>query len=125
MSTSKIAKARNPEARTSKKLPAAASKPNLASKPAGKRKAACADPEPTKPSPEEAPPRVTKQEAVLTLLSRPDGVSVPELMQATDWQQHSVRGFLAGTVKKKLGFRLTSSKADGADRRYRIAARGR
>ena len=48
-------------------------------------------------------------------------------MQATEWQQHSVRGFLAGTVKKKMGLALTSSKAEGEVRRYRIAAprRGR
>ena len=45
------------------------------------------------------------------------------MMQATDWQQHSVRGFLAGTVKKKLGFALTTSKAAGGVRRYRIETR--
>ena len=44
-------------------------------------------------------------------------------MQATNWQQHSVRGFLAGTVKKKLGLELTSSKPDGEVRRYRIVTR--
>ncbi len=67
--------------------------------------------------------RVTKQERMLTLLSRPQGASIEEMMQATDWQQHSVRGFLAGTVKKKLGFWLTSSKPDGGIRRYRIETR--
>jgi hypothetical protein len=67
--------------------------------------------------------RVTKQERVLTLLSRPQGGSIKEMMQATDWQQHSVRGFLAGTVKKKLGFSLTTSKVAGDDRRYRIETR--
>jgi hypothetical protein len=45
------------------------------------------------------------------------------MMQATSWQQHSVRGFLAGTVKKKLGFSLTSSKVADDVRRYRIKAR--
>jgi hypothetical protein len=45
------------------------------------------------------------------------------MMQATDWQQHSVRGFLAGTVKKKLGFLLTASKSTGDVRRYRIETR--
>src|SRR5918999_410203 len=64
--------------------------------------------------------RATKQEHVLTLLSRPEGASIEEMMQTTEWQQHSVRGFLAGTVKKKLGFTLTSSKAEGDVRRYRI-----
>ena len=67
--------------------------------------------------------RLTKQERVLTLLGQPDGASIEELMQATDWQQHSVRGFLAGTVKKKLGFPLTSSKPNGSVRRYRIESR--
>jgi hypothetical protein len=70
--------------------------------------------------------RVTKHDRVLTLLSQRDGASIPEMMEATGWQQHSVRGFLAGTVKKKLGFMLTSSKSDGELRRYRIETkRGR
>jgi hypothetical protein len=67
--------------------------------------------------------RVTKQERLLTLLSQAEGASIAEMMQATDWQQHSVRGFLAGTVKKKLGFSLTTSKAAGDVRRYRIETR--
>src|ERR1700724_2454079 len=49
--------------------------------------------------------RVTKQERVLTLLSQPEGASIAEMMQATDWQQHSVRGFLAGTVRRSSVFR--------------------
>jgi hypothetical protein len=67
--------------------------------------------------------RATKQERVLTLLSQSEGASIAEMMQATDWQQHSVRGFLAGTVKKKLGFLLTSLKPNGGVRRYRIETR--
>ena len=67
--------------------------------------------------------RVTKRERVLTLLSRPEGASIAEMMQATDWQQHSVRGFLAGAVKKKLGFSLASTKGDDGLRRYRIETR--
>jgi hypothetical protein len=67
--------------------------------------------------------RVTKQERVLRLLSRSEGASIEEIMQATDWRQHSVRGFLAGTVKRKLGCPLTSSKTNGDARRYRIENR--
>jgi len=70
--------------------------------------------------------RVTKHDRVLTLLSQRNGTSIPEIMEATGWQEHSVRGFLAGTVKKKLGFTLTSSKGEGELRRYRIdTKRGR
>ena len=70
--------------------------------------------------------RVTKHDRILTLLSRREGTTVAEMMEATGWQQHSVRGFLAGTVKKKLGFTITSSKAPGELRRYHIqATRGR
>ena len=44
-------------------------------------------------------------ERVLSLLSRSEGASIEEMMQVTDWQQHSVRGFLAGTVKGSSAFR--------------------
>ncbi len=70
--------------------------------------------------------RVTKHDRILTLLSRRNGATIPEMMEASGWQQHSVRGFLAGTVKKKLGFPLSSSKVEGELRRYRIdTKRGR
>jgi hypothetical protein len=69
---------------------------------------------------------VTKHDRVLELLSQRNGATIPEMMEATGWQQHSVRGFLAGTVKKKLGFTLTSSKSEGELRRYKIdTKRGR
>jgi len=64
---------------------------------------------------------MTKNAVLLQLLNRADGTTIPEMMQAAGWQQHSVRGFLAGTVKKKLGLALTSSKVEGEPRRYRIA----
>ena len=75
------------------------------------------------PSDERHLKRVTKRDRILTLLSRRDGATIPEIMEICDWQQHSVRGFLVGTVKKKLGLALTSSKVEGDERRYRIATR--
>jgi hypothetical protein len=64
----------------------------------------------------------TKQEAVLALLRQPKGTTVTAIMKATGWQRHSVRGFLAGLVRKKLGLNLVSEASDSG-RVYRIAER--
>lgn len=66
--------------------------------------------------------RVTKCDQVLELLRRKGGVTSAELMTATGWQAHSVRGFLAGTVRKKMGLPLTSAKSETGERTYAIAS---
>ena len=62
----------------------------------------------------------TKQAQVIDLLRRPQGASIAELVTATGWQQHSVRGVIAGALKKKLGLAVTSKKAEDGERRYGI-----
>jgi predicted transcriptional regulator len=66
--------------------------------------------------------RRSKQEAVLALLSRPSGTTITAIVEATGWQAHTVRGFLAAVVRKKLGLNLESEKTDG-ERVYRVTGK--
>ena len=62
----------------------------------------------------------SKQALVIGLLQRPEGATIAQIMEATGWQQHTVRGTLAGTLKKRLGLTITSVKEVGGQRVYRI-----
>ena|SRR5262245_9335348 len=65
----------------------------------------------------------SKQSRVIAMLQSPAGTTIAAMMKATGWQQHSVRGFLAGVVRKRLKLKLGSKKLDG-QRVYQIASAG-
>jgi len=64
---------------------------------------------------------ISKHDQILSLLRRKQGVSFGEMQKISGWQQHSVRGFLSGTVKKRLGLNLQSFKSKNGERRYAVA----
>ena len=64
----------------------------------------------------------SKSAKILELLKRPGGATSKELMKATGWQPHSVRGFLSGTIGKKMGLTVTSTKGEDGERSYSIKA---
>ena len=64
----------------------------------------------------------SKAAKVLDLLKRPGGATSKELIKATGWQPHSVRGFLSGTVGKKLGLAVVSTKGEDGERTYSVKA---
>jgi hypothetical protein len=57
---------------------------------------------------------------MIELLKRPDGATLNQLVEVTGWQAHTVRGAMAGALKKKLGLNIASDKTDGQERKYRI-----
>jgi hypothetical protein len=64
----------------------------------------------------------TKQAAMIDMLRRKDGATVEEIAAATGWQKHTIRGAMAGALKKKLGLDIASDKVEGRGRVYKIAA---
>jgi hypothetical protein len=67
-------------------------------------------------------PEDSKKAQMIALLKLDTGVSLDELVQVTGWQKHSVRGFLSGTMRKKMGLRILSAKNNEGARIYRIAS---
>ena len=76
---------------------------------------------PKSETPKSAARRGTKQALLIDLLERKTGATIDEIVEATSWQAHSVRGAISGTLKKKLGLTVSSEKTEGRGRVYRIA----
>ena len=70
---------------------------------------------------ERKPREGTKQSQMIDLLRRPKGATLAEIVEATGWQQHTIRGAIAGALKKKLGLTITSEKDESRGRVYKIA----
>ena len=64
----------------------------------------------------------TKQAVLIDMLRRDEGATIAQIVEATGWQPHTVRGAISGALKKKLGLTVTSEKTEGGERIYRIPA---
>ena len=87
-----------------------------------KKKASRAKKAPTAATKAQGSREGSKTANVLELLRRKGGVTARELMTATGWQAHSVRGFISGTVGKKMGLTVISAKSDDGERTYSLAS---
>lgn len=90
------------------------------SKPKTKTKTKTAG-KPAAPKPEATRP-ASKQAQLVEMLKRPEGATIAEVVKAMNWQAHTVRGAIAGALKKKLGLKIESDKDDARGRVYRVVA---
>lgn len=74
-----------------------------------------------KPKAISTPRKGTKQALLVEMLRRSEGVTIGQIVEATGWRRHTVRGAISGAVKKKLGLTVTSEKTEDGERVYRIA----
>jgi hypothetical protein len=110
-----------PETKATKKAAAGARRANSAP---AKGKAG------KKAAPKKKAPRSARNDAregsktatILDLLKRPGGATAKELLKATGWQPHSLRGFISGTLGKKMGLTVISTKGEGGERSYSVKA---
>ena len=96
-------------AKQAKVAPKKQAKEKVASKKAAKVKEA------------KVPREFSKKNIILDLLRRPKGATMAEIAKATDWQNHSIRGFISGNLTKKMGLTVESTKNEAGERTYRVA----
>ncbi len=96
--------------------------------PTGATDAPSEEPAPDTPTETESAPKTrtpregTKQATLIAMPHAPDGATIEEIMAATGWQSHAVRGAMAGALKKKLGLEVTSEKVENRARVYKLPA---
>ena len=114
-----------PEKAASKKAASqkkGAPKANKGAKKAAKQaKAAVASKKAAKVKEAKVPREFSKKNIILDLLRRPKGATMAEIAKATDWQNHSIRGFISGNLTKKMGLTVESTKNEAGERTYRVA----
>ena len=109
--------------KATKKATAGARRANVAQKKGKPGKKATRAPKPPKGEKKgDSARNGSKAAKILELLNRQGGATSKELTKATGWQAHSVRGFLSGTVGKKMGLTVTSTKGEDGERNYSIKA---
>ena len=77
----------------------------------------------TQPKKAATPRENSKKAQVIKMLETPDGATLADIMAATNWQSHSVRGFISGSLVKKMGLNVESFKREDGERAYRIPPR--
>ena len=107
------ATARAKKAAKSAKAPKAAAKKAISKAAAPAKRAAKATP----------PREFSKKAIVLDLLKRKSGATLAEIIAATDWQKHSVRGFISGTLGKRMGLTVESTRSESGERTYRLTGK--
>ena len=110
-----------PKAKKGAKKSAAKKEAKPAGKPAAKKEAKPASKKAAKVKEAKVPREFSKKAIVLDLLRRKDGATMAEIAKATDWQKHSIRGFISGNLMKKMDLPVESFKNEAGERTYRIA----
>ena len=115
----KVASPKKGAPKANKSAKKAAKQAKVASKPQAKEKVTSKKAAKAKDA--KLPREFSKKNIVLDLLRRKDGATMAEIAKATDWQNHSIRGFISGNLTRKMGLTVESTRSETGERTYKIA----